>query len=103
MITMPTLEAIYHAMREIESGKKLLADLRSDRARREREVGGRALVDAFGRERPLSLGVPSGESAHTLYRVSPHLAESVILAHIAAKEAELVEANERARIELEKP
>ena len=54
----------------------------------------------FGRKQGLQLGIPCGESGHTLLNVSPELAESVITAHIAARRAELVDINERARIEL---
>ena len=61
------------------------------------------LKDAFLKERHLQLGIPIGDSGHRLLDVAPELAESIILSHIARKRVELVEANERARIELNFP
>lgn len=102
MITMKTLERLYHCMREIEAGKKLLTDIETERNRpfRDHEKDAPVLQDAFGRRQHLQLGIPSGENAHRIFQVAPDLAESVIRAHIAKKQAELVEANEQARIEL---
>ncbi|MBP6421582.1 MAG: hypothetical protein KA271_01685 [Propionivibrio sp.] len=103
LISLETCMAIYAAYREINAGEKLLADMKAEREKhRFDEVDKYAptLKDAFGRARQLQLGVPSGENAHRIFDVSPVLAESVIRAHIENKRAELVEANERARIEL---
>ncbi len=103
LISLETCMAIYAAYREINAGEKLLADMKAEREKhRFDEVDKYAptLKDAFGRARQLQLGVPSGENAHRIFDVSPVLAESVIRAHIEIKRAELVEANERARIEL---
>jgi hypothetical protein len=58
------------------------------------------LRNAFGRDVFLELGVPSGDSSHRLFHVSNTLGRSVIAAHIARTQAELVEANEQARVEL---
>lgn len=101
MISKATCERIWHCHREIEAGEKLLKDL-ADGAKNcpAGEPYAPKLRDAFGRERGLRLGIPSGENAHTLFDVDAKLAESVIRAHIAAKHAELVTANEQARIEL---
>ena len=100
MITQETCAAIYSAHREIIAGEKLLADMKIERERAQADKYAATLKDAFGRVRQLQLGIPSGENAHRLFDVSPVLAESVIRAHIENKRAELVEANERARIEL---
>ena len=100
MITQETCAAIYAAHREIIAGEKLLEDMKEQRARMDGDKYAPTLKDAFGRVRQLQLGIPSGENAHRLFDVSPVLAESVIRAHIENKRAELVEANERARIEL---
>ena len=100
MITPETCAAIYAAHREILAGEKLLEDMKAERARTHEDKYAATLRDYFGRVRQLSLGIPSGENAHRLFDVSPLLAESVIRAHIENKRAELVEANERARIEL---
>ena len=100
MITQETCAAIYSAHREIMAGEQLLADMKEQRERQQADKHAPTLKDAFGRVRQLQLGIPSGENAHRLFDVSPVLAESVIRAHIENKRAELVEANERARIEL---
>lgn len=101
MITQKTAENIWSCYREIEAGKKLLQDMEKaekDNPRRKHE---QHLKDAFGHKQELQLGIPMGESGHRLYGVSPKLALSVIRAHIAEKEGELVEMNECARVELD--
>ena len=103
MITQATAEAIWSCYREIAVAEKLLADMAEEAKRNHRDPHEPRLRDAFGRRRQLQLGVPSGENCHRLMDVSPMLAESIIRAHIAAKQAELVECNERARVELETP
>lgn len=102
MITQRTAESIWSAYREISAAEKLLADLRAEREKpfSDRDKYAATLKDAFGRQRHLQLGVPCGETGHRLYDVAPELAESVIRAHIAKKQVELVQANEQARIEL---
>ncbi len=102
MITAQTASDIWSAYREIAAAEKLLSDMKAER---ERPFADHAatLKDSFGRRRQLQLGIPSGENAHRLFDVSPLLAESVIRAHIAEKQAELVQVNERARIELTQP
>lgn len=103
MITKETCQAIYSAHREIEAGEKLLEDMKAERERpfSDREKLAPLLKDAFGHRKHLQLGIPLGENSHRLFDVSPALAESVIRAHIENKRAALVEANERARIELD--
>ncbi|XVJ69911.1 MAG: hypothetical protein HEQ39_09815 [Rhizobacter sp.] len=103
MITQDTAVAIWHAYREIDAGEKLLADMAKERERQMADKHAPTLRDAFGHLRQLQLGIPSGENSHRLFQVSPVLAESVIRAHIQNKRTELVEANERARIELAEP
>src|SRR6185369_988934 len=80
---------------EIQKAEQLLKDM----AKQEKDYPyDPNLRDAFGRGRNLQLGIPSGENSHRLYDVHPKLAKSVIKAHIAEKQSELVQANERARI-----
>lgn len=74
--------------------------MKAERDRIDPDKYAATLRDSFGRLRQLQLGIPSGEQSHRLFYVSPLLAESVIRAHIENKRAQLVEANERARIEL---
>ena len=100
MITQETCAAIYAAHREILAGEQLLKDMKEQRERMQADKHAPTLRDAFGRVRHLQLVIPSGENGHRLFDVSPVLAESVIRAHIENKRAELIEANERARIEL---
>ena len=105
MLTSETIERIWHCMREIEAGNKLLADMEEVGRQDEKRWEGKSkteptLKDAFGRRRHLELGVPSGENGHRIFQVSPILAGHIIRAHIANKTAELAEANELARLEL---
>lgn len=105
MITMQTLNDMYHAMREISVAKDMLKEMAEIRqsmigaSERERRSSP-TLKDAFGRVQNLQLGIPSGSSSHRLLDVRPELAETIIRAHIAAKQALLIETNERARVEL---
>lgn len=102
MITQVTAAAIWSAYREIDAAQKLLEDMAAERAKpfADRDKYAPTLKDAFGQRRQLQLGIPSGENGHRIFDVNPELAESVIRAHIAKKQVELTEANERARIEL---
>lgn len=102
MITQETASAIWSAYREIAAAEKLLADMDEIRNQpfSDRDKYAPTLKDAFGRRQHLQMGIPSGENGHRIFEVSPVLAESVIRAHIAKQKVVLVEANERARIEL---
>ena len=100
MITQETASLIWSAHREIGAAEKLLEDMAA-KMKFEQDKTAPTLKDAFGRAQHLQLGIPCGENGHNLYRVSPRLAESVIRAHIENKRAELAEANEKARIELD--
>ena len=100
MIKRETAEKIWIAYREIETAEKLLKDMQEMRETQRIDKSAPTLKDAFGRRRHLQLGIPSGENGHRLFDVSPVLAESCIRAHIEKKRAELVDANEAARIEL---
>lgn len=101
MITKETAERVWLAYREIEAAEKLLDDMKKVRDEEYLDKMAPTLTDAFGRRQHLQLGIPSGQNGHKLFYVSPLLAEPVIRSHIAAKRAELVEANEQARIELD--
>lgn len=102
MIKQETAAAIWHAYREIEASEKLLADMQEIRKREHLDKTAPTIKDAFGQPRHLQLGIPSGEHSHRLLNVSPVLAESVIRAHIENKRAELAEAQELARLDLQK-
>ena len=102
MITQETAAAIWQSYREIETSEKLLADMEAERAKPfyDGDKFAPTIKDAFGKRRNLQMGVPCGSNSSRIYDVHPELAESVIRAHIAKKKVELVEANERARLEL---
>ncbi len=102
MITQDTASAICSAYLEIAASEKVLADIKAER---EKPFSDRDKYaqDAFGQRRNSQLRIPLGENRHQIFDVNPELAESVIRAHIAQKKVELVEANERARIELQTP
>lgn len=100
MITQQTAADIWQCYREIEAGKKLLQDMEERKKAYPLDKYAQHLKDAFGRGQSLQLGIPCGENGHRLLDVAPRLALSVIQAHIAEKKKELVDANERARIEV---
>ena len=101
MITRETAARIWSAYREIETAENLLQEMETKRQELRVDQNAPTIKDAFGRIQHLQLGIPSGDNAHRLFQVSPVLAVSVIRAHIAAKQSELAEANECARLELE--
>ena len=103
MITQETAERIWNCYREIATGEKLLEDMQEVAKKNTRDDHVPQLRDVFGHRRDLQLGIPSGENGHRLFGVSPTLAKSIIRAHIAAERADLAEANEQARMELEPP
>lgn len=81
------------AHREIETAKKLLAEIEDAVSRRTAPD----IRDAFGRlSDGLQLGVPSGDNGHRLFNVPWSLAKPIIENHIAQKTAELQILTERA-------
>lgn len=96
MITKSTAVKIWKCYDEIEKGRNLFAQM-EEAIKEGKDPNPR---DGFGRHRNLQLGVPMGEGCHRLFDVHTRLALSVIRAHIAEKEKELVESNEIARLEL---
>ena len=104
MVTQKTAERIWNAHREIQTAEKLLEDIAEVRARLDERGETRKearLRDAFGNRSRMQLAVPSGDDSRRLFDVFEKLAESIIRAHIADKQRDLVEANEQARIELD--
>lgn len=97
IITMETAARIWGAHREIETAKKLLADIEGCLRRGDDPTP----IDPFGRRRAYDLGVPSGDNSRRLLDVSPRLAVHVIRAHIAEKEKDLAEACVMARMEID--
>lgn len=101
MITQETAGRIWNCYREIDAGIGLLAELEEAEKEFRDDVRKGRLEDAFGNRRNYEFGVPMDSILHRLFSVKPSLAKSVINAHVANKRAELAEANEQARIELD--
>lgn len=101
MISQKTAGKLWECHREILASQALLDDISKATDDYRDDIRCGTLKDAFGRRKQMQLGVPSGESSHRLFDVSPKLGESVIRAHIEKKRAELAEWNEMARIELD--
>ena len=101
MISQETVESIWKCYREINTAENILRTMAELKEKHPHDPHAQDIRDVFGRGRKFQLGIPNGESGHQLMDVQPKLAESIIRAHIAAKKAEMVEANERAKIELE--
>jgi len=94
IVSKETAYRIWAAHREIETARKLLADIAE-------EVGlGETPFDR-DRRRHYQLGVPSGPGGHRLFMLSPELAAQVIQQHIAAQEEELRAASADALAEVE--
>jgi hypothetical protein len=104
MISGETVQKIWKCHREIDAGKQLLEDIQKEKTknRDRKDRFATTIKDAFGRDSVIQLGFPMGDNSHRLFDVSVELAESCIRAHIANKTTELAEANEQARIELNK-
>lgn len=100
MIEQETCAEIWGCYREIETAEKLLKDMAELKEDRHSYSHERCLKDAFGKGRKLQLGIPSGEDGHRLFGVSYSLADAVIKSHISIKKAELIELNEKAKLEL---
>lgn len=103
MISQQTAGRIWDCYREIAAAQSLLGDMEKTAREFPNDVRCETVKDAFGRHKNLSLGVPMSSGSERLFNVAPALAKSVITAHIAAKKAELFDANEQARIELDTP
>ena len=92
MITKETVTKIAFAYREVEIAEALLKQI-SDAMR----IGDTPdLRDAFGRQRGLQLGVPSGENAHRLFDVPWSLARPIIECHLAEQKSLIVALTARA-------
>lgn len=97
MITKDTAAKIAYAYSEIEASEALLKII--DDAKKDRSDPD--FRDAFGHhQRRLRLGVPSGQSSHTLFQVDASLGEIIIKAHIEQKRAEIAALCELAKGEL---
>lgn len=99
IISSECARRIWLAHREIEVAKKLLNDIEIAHKNGDDPTP----LDAFGRRRAFTFGVPMGNDGHRLLDVSPFLAVRVLETHIADKQRELAEASQAALIEATTP
>ena len=96
-ISSETARDIAFAYREVNTATELLAKIKE---------AGRDIPDirdAFGRQKGLQLGVPSGESSYRLYDVPWSMCKPILEAHIAQQRAIISALSEKALIEAEAP
>ena len=100
ILSMETAAEIWNAHREIQAAEKLRDEIAAALANGDDPTP----LDAFGRRRNLSLGVPmEAAGSSRLFDVDPALAVHVINAHIVNKQKALANASIRARLELTSP
>lgn len=101
MITQQTAGRVWNCYREIAAAEQLLKDMAETAEKYRGDVRAESLRNAFGEQRGLQLGVPSGEASHRLLDVSPSLAKIVIETHINEKRTELLALKELCRSEID--
>jgi erythromycin esterase-like protein len=94
IVSKETAHRIWAAHKEIETARKLLADIA------EETNLGETPFDR-DRRRHYQLGVPTSPGGHRLFMLAPELAAQVIQQHIAAQEEELRAASMDALAEIE--
>lgn len=94
IISKELSQKIWTCHHEIQKANELASDLKKQLEK----TGDAHFIDAFGRTRQISMGVPSGNDSARIFDVRPKLALAVIHAHIAEKESELIALNEEAKI-----
>jgi hypothetical protein len=104
MISHDTALEIHKCYREIAVAEKLIKDMQETlEERRNNREGDKdhLLRDPFGNEQMLQIGAPTGRDTLRCFNVRSSLGVAVLRAHIADQQALLVQANEKARIELD--
>lgn len=99
MISKETCFHIWTCHNEIEKANNLLKEM-AEALAKDIDKNPPELTEWTGRKRGLQMGVPFGDSAHTLYDVNPELGLKVIEQHIKEKERRLNELMAIAKIEL---
>jgi hypothetical protein len=99
MITKQTCYHIWNCHNEIDKANEILKAMAEKLAKDETKKAP-DLDDGFRRPRGLQLGVPCGDSGHTLYGVGIEMGVKVIEQHIKDKQARLAELMAIAKIEL---
>lgn len=96
MITKDIARLIHNCYTEIESGEKMIEELKS----RLNEKGELELKDNWGHIRGLELHIPYESGAYSVRRVPFHLALDVIKEHIENQKKELERLKEVCRVQL---
>lgn len=96
MITKEIAAHIYNCYAEIESGNKMIKELKE----KLNEKGELELKDNWGSSRGLELHIPSETGGYSIRRVPFHLALDVIQEHINNQEKELERLKEVCRVQL---
>jgi len=96
MITKDIARLIYNCYSEIESGKKMIEELKS----RLNEKGELSLVNRWGDSEGLELKIPNGNGSYSIKCVPFHLALDVITEHILNQEKELERLKDVCKVQL---
>lgn len=96
MITKDIARLIHNCYTEIESGEKMIEELKN----RLNKKGELELKDNWGNIRGLELRIPCESGAQSVHRVPFHLALDVIKEHIENQKSELERLKEVCRIQL---
>lgn len=99
MISKETCYHIWTCHNEIDKAKELLKSM-AEALAKDVDKNPPELTEWTGRKRGLQMGVPFGDSGHTLYDVNPELGLKVIEQHIKDKKTRLNELMAIAKIEL---
>lgn len=99
MITKETCVKIWNCWNEIEKGETIIKDM-AETVKEDIEKKPPTLYDAFGENRGLQLGVPSGHDSHRIFGVPIDLGIKIIERHIEEKKRRLEELMAIAKIEL---
>jgi hypothetical protein len=97
MITKDIARLIYNCYSEIESGEKMIEELK----KAVDENGDFILVDSWGeRKRFLELHIPTKGSGYSINQLPMQLGIDAILSHIESKKQELERLKEVCRVQL---
>lgn len=96
MVTKDIARLIYNCYSEIESGNKMIEELK----KRLNEKGELELKDNWGNTAGLELRIPNEGGSWSIHQVSFHLALDVIKEHISNQEKELSRLREVCRVQL---
>ena len=96
MITKDIARLIHNCYTEIESGKKMIEELKA----KINEKGELELKDSWGGSKGLELHIPCERGSYSIRKVPFHLALDVIKEHIENQKKELDRLKEVCRVQL---